>query len=80
MKLYEVMDGRRYVCAVLPSDGNPRDVLSEVRQKHPRARLVEIENGKRTDFTIPFEEVIFPEIQGLNWDEIDRIDEEIWNG
>lgn len=54
MKQYEIFDGRSYRFTVMPSE-NPRKVLEDERKRsrNPRLRMVEVEDGRRTEVEGP---------------------------
>lgn len=69
-KAYEIWEQNRYLYSVFPSDGNPFTVLEDEQKRHPRAQLVELENGVRTTVGQPLstdDEILFEE-----WEDYDE--------
>lgn len=77
--LYEIMDGRHYHSAVMPSEGDPFQVLEYERRNsgNYRLSLVEVRNGERREVAAPviLEPVRFEEFTDAddpdNWEDND---------
>jgi hypothetical protein len=68
--LYEIMDGRKYHSAVMPSEGDPFEVLAFEQRHNSNLTLVEVKNGNRRMVAGPAEpqEMDFEQFE---WDDSD---------